>query len=293
MKQLVVLSGKGGTGKTTITAAFAALAGDLVLADCDVDAADLHLILDPKIEETHEFHSMPQASIDREICVACGDCIKRCRFDAISEDLVVDPISCEGCRLCIEICPVDAVRAVESSSGEWFVSSTKYGPLVHARLGVAQENSGKLVTKVRERAREIAEERESDLILVDGPPGIGCPVISSLSGTDMALVVVEPTLSGIHDMERVVSVARHFGIQVACSVNKFDVNYENFEHIETWCTKIGVPLLGRIPFDRRVTEALIRRLPVVEYTSDGVARDIEHLWSNVRKLLNGIGRDEG
>ncbi|GAH59822.1 unnamed protein product, partial [marine sediment metagenome] len=211
MKEVVVLSGKGGTGKTSIAASFAALAQSKVLVDCDVDAADLHLLLEPQIKEENEFWSGQVASIDKERCTECGLCQEVCRFGAI-KDYVVDEISCEGCELCSQICPVDAITMRPCMAGHWFISDTRYGALVHARLGIAEENSGKLVTLVRNNARLIAKKGELDYIISDGPPGIGCPVIASLSGANLALLVTEPTLSGIHDLERVIGVCRHFGI---------------------------------------------------------------------------------
>jgi len=213
MKEVVILSGKGGTGKTSIVGSFAAIAKNKVMADCDVDAADLHLLLAPSVKEEKEFRSGQVAVIDEEKCTQCGLCQDVCRFDAIT-DFEVDPISCEGCGFCSHICPVEAISMKESLSGFWFTSNTKYGPLVHARLGIAQENSGKLVALVRQRAKEIAESDGLDYIISDGPPGIGCPVISSLSGANLALLVTEPTLSGIHDLERVLGVCHHFGIRL-------------------------------------------------------------------------------
>lgn len=282
MKQIVVISGKGGTGKTVITASFAVLAREKVMADCDVDAADLHLLLHPEILERHEFKGGKKAIIDRDKCTSCGECIEVCRYDAISESsketMVVNPISCEGCGICELICPTEAVHMEESVSGEWFMSQTKYGPMVHARLGVAEENSGKLVTLVRQNATRVAEENSLDLVLVDGPPGIGCPVIASLSGVDIALVVTEPTLSGIHDLERVVGLTHHFGVHAACVINKYDINFENSGAIERWCQAEGVPMLGRIPHDRRVSEALVRRIPLVEYSDFPAASEVRNIW---------------
>jgi MinD superfamily P-loop ATPase len=289
MNQIVILSGKGGTGKTSVTASFAALCERSVLADTDVDAADLHLVLAPRVRETHSFHSMPRATIDPETCTRCGECLESCRYGAISEEFEVDELACEGCRLCVEVCPADAARLTDPETGEWYVSDTRYGPLVHARLGVGQENSGKLVTTVKNRAVEIASDEGLDWVIVDGPPGIGCPVISSLAGADLALVVSEPTVSGIHDMERAVSVARHFGVRVACATNKFDINAENTNRVEDWCRSEGIPVLGRIPYDKAVTEAMIRGLPVVEHKRDGAARAIRALWGEVENLLNAHG----
>lgn len=282
MKQIVVISGKGGTGKTVITASFATLAEKKVMADCDVDAANLYLLLHPRILEKHGFEGHKKALIDEEKCSRCGKCIEVCRFDAISEitegQIVIDPISCEGCGICQFVCPTEAISMKENLSGEWFVSETRYGPMVHARLGIAEENSGKLVTLVRENAKVIAEQNSLDLILIDGPPGIGCPVIASLSGVDISLVVTEPTLSGIHDLERVVGVANHFGIKVACVINKYDINQENSGNIERWCQMEGLRVLGKIPYDRRVSEALVKGIPLVEYSDFPAAREVKNVW---------------
>jgi MinD superfamily P-loop ATPase len=280
MREIVVLSGKGGTGKTSIVGSLAALAKDKVLADCDVDAADLHLLLKPTVRQENEFWSGQVACIDEEKCTECGLCQDVCRFDAI-KDYRVDPIDCEGCGFCSQICPEEAITMKENMSGHWFISDTKYGPLVHARLGIAQENSGKLVAQVRQEARRIAEERGFDCIISDGPPGIGCPVISSLSGASLALMVAEPTLSGIHDLERVLGVSGHFGVPAAVCINKYDLNEENSRRIEDYCKNQGIKVAAKIPFDNAVTEAIVRGLPVVEYTKGKVSREIEGLWDSI------------
>jgi MinD superfamily P-loop ATPase len=280
MREIIVLSGKGGTGKTTIVGSLAALAKGKVLADCDVDAADLHLLLKPAVRQENEFWSGQVAQIDEDKCTQCGLCQEVCRFDAI-KDYRVDPIACEGCGFCSQICPEDAVTMKDCMSGHWFISDTKYGPLVHARLGIAQENSGKLVAQVRQEARRIAEEQNLEYIISDGPPGIGCPVISSLSGASLALMVAEPTLSGIHDLERVLGVSSHFGIPAAVCINKYDLNEENSRRIEGYCKDQGIKLAARIPFDNAVTEAIVRGLPVVEYTDGAVSREIEGLWDSI------------
>lgn len=285
MKEIVVLSGKGGTGKTSIVASFASLAESKVLADCDVDAADLHLLLKPTVNEENEFWSGQVASIDREECTECGICQELCHFGAI-KDFQVDPLSCEGCGFCYRVCPVDAITMQDSMSGHWFVSETKYGYLCHARLGIAQENSGKLVTVVRENARLIAERENLDYIITDGPPGIGCPVISSLSGASIALLVTEPSLSGIHDLERVVGVCRHFGIPALVCINKYDINQENTAAIETYCLNQGVEVVSKIPFDNVVTEALIKGLPVVQYGDGAPSREIKKLWHFITRALS-------
>ena len=286
MKEVVVLSGKGGTGKTSIVGCFAAIARSKVLADCDVDAADLHLLLNPRAQEENEFWSGQVAVIDGEKCTECGLCQELCYFNAIS-DFKVDPVSCEGCGFCYHACPDKAITMTECLSGHWFVSQTRYGPLVHARLGIAEENSGKLVAVVRQNARSIAEKENYEYIITDGPPGIGCPVISSLSGTDLALLVTEPTLSGIHDLERVLGVCRHFGVPALVCVNKYDINEDNTRRIEQYCTGQGVDMVSKIPVDNMVTEAMVRGIPVVEYNRNGVSQDIERLWSTITGRLSG------
>lgn len=285
MKEIVVLSGKGGTGKTVIVASFAALAQDKVMADCDVDAADLHLLLQPSIEKTEEFWSGKTAFIDKKFCTGCGVCEEVCRFGAI-KNFKVDPISCEGCGFCFHVCPEKTIRMEDNLAGSWFISDTKYGPLVHARLGIAQENSGKLVAVVRQNARRIAEEQGLSYIISDGPPGIGCPVISSLSGASLALLVTEPTLSGMHDLDRVIGVCSHFGVPALVCINKYDINEENTHQIEDFCRRQGVEVISRLPFDNVVTEALVQGLPVVEYCKDGIARDIGMLWQGVSAILD-------
>jgi MinD superfamily P-loop ATPase len=288
MKEVVVLSGKGGTGKTSVVGSLAALSRGKVLADCDVDAADLHLLLKPRVKKETEFWSGQVACIDEERCTQCGLCQELCRFDAI-KDLKVDPVSCEGCSFCFHICPAEAITMEENLSGYWFISDTRYGPLVHARLGIAQENSGKLVAQVRQQAKQIAEERNLDYIISDGPPGIGCPVISSLSGANLALLVTEPTLSGIHDLERVLGVCRHFGIMAIVCINKYDLNEENTRQIESYCLSQEIRVAARIPFDNAVTEAMVRGVPVVEYSDGKVSREIEKLWGAISQIL-GNGR---
>ena len=283
MKEIVVLSGKGGTGKTSIVGSLAALAERKVLADCDVDAADLHLLLSPTIREDNEFWSGQVAVIDENKCTQCGLCQDMCRFHAIS-DFKIDPISCEGCSFCSHICPVEAITMKGNLAGRWFISDTRYGPLVHAKLGIAQENSGKLVALVRQQARELAEKHKVAYVIADGPPGIGCPVISSLSGANLALLVTEPTLSGIHDLERVLGVCQHFGVPPLVCINKYDINEENSHQIESYCLSHGVKVAGEIPFDNIVTESIVRGVPVVEYSSGRVTQEIERMW----RMLSGV-----
>jgi len=284
MKEVVILSGKGGTGKTSVVGSFAAIAQNKVMADCDVDAADLHLILSPSSKEENEFRSGQVAVIDEDKCIQCGLCQDVCRFSAIN-DFKVDPVSCEGCGFCSNVCPAGAIAMQEPKAGDWFISNSKYGPLVHARLGIAQENSGKLVALVRQHAKEIAEQGKLDYIISDGPPGIGCPVISSLSGADLALLITEPTLSGIHDLERVLGVCHHFGVPALVCINKYDLNEDNTRQIENYCLKLGVEVAAKIPFNNIVTEALVHGQPVVEYDHGTVCQEINKLWQRVTQVL--------
>lgn len=290
MKQIVVISGKGGTGKTVISACFAVLARNAVLADVDVDAANLHLLLAPDIREKHVFRSGRKAGIDTGRCTGCGLCFPLCRFRALFPNTegkaVVELLSCEGCELCAHICPEKAIEMETRVSGEWYVSRTKYGPFVHARLGIAEENSGKLVAEVRKKAREIAAAEARDLLIMDGAPGIGCPVIASLTGTDLALIVTEPTPSGRHDMERIVNLAGHFQIRTACCINKYDLNPEVAGEVESWCRERGIPVVGRIPFDPAIPESVVRGVPFVEHVSNPTTDEIRRLWPILLKLIH-------
>jgi MinD superfamily P-loop ATPase len=292
-KELVVISGKGGTGKTSIVASFAALAEGPALADCDVDAADLHLVLAPEVRERHEFRSGHEAVIRQADCLACGACLAYCRFEAVKMDgrgagdatFTVDPVSCEGCGVCVRFCPVEAIDFPERVCGEWFISETRFGPMVHARLGIAAENSGKLVSVVRQAAKRIAREQQKSLILVDGPPGIGCPVIASMTGATAVLAVTEPTLSGEHDLERVLALARHFGTRAAVCVNKWDINPEMTERIERRATEAGAAIVGRIAYDRAVTEAQVAGRPLAGFSAGQAAGDMKRVWEDVSQAL--------
>ena len=292
MKQLVILSGKGGTGKTSIAAALAHLAFQelsIVLADADVDAANLELVLDPTKRETHDFRSGQLAVIDSERCSACGICADVCRFDAVlvsSSQYTIAPLACEGCASCFYQCPDEAIRMEEQQAGMWFRSDTRFGPLFHAHLFAGQENSGKLVTMVKQQARLRAMNDGADLLLVDGPPGIGCPVISASSGADVALHVIEPTVSGEHDLERIMGTTDHFGVPSLVAINKADLNPARSEAIAAFCAERGVEVVGRIPYDTVVTEAMVHGLPVTEHVDGPVAEALGQMWSRIKSRLD-------
>ena len=284
MKELVILSGKGGTGKTSITGSFAALARNTVLADCDVDAADLHLLLGPNVRAKHDFISGNEAVIDPSRCTQCGACAELCRFQAISRKngrITLDPFGCEGCGVCVEFCPEKAIAFPERRCGEWYESDTLYGPMIHAKLAPAAENSGKLVTRVRNAARTEAEKQGAELILIDGPPGIGCPVIASLSGATAVLVVTEPTVSGEHDLGRVLQLAKHFRVPAMVCVNKWDLNPETTLRIERTTVAAGAVPVGRIPYDTTFTTAMIHGRTVVDYPESEAAENIIRIWEQL------------
>jgi MinD superfamily P-loop ATPase len=282
LKQITILSGKGGTGKTTITAAFAVLAKKAVVADCDVDAPDLHMLLHPEIIETKEFRGSKIAVIDETKCVKCGICKEKCRFDAITQNFIVDPFSCEGCGVCTLVCPVNAVTLTERISGYAYISKIKYGFMAHALLNPGESNSGKLVTMVRQNAKQLAEKEGNNLIIIDGPPGIGCPVIASVVGVDAGLVVTEPTISGIHDLERVLMLLRHFNVKPFVCVNMYNVNEDNADKISRFCKENGVEVVGKIPFNPVVTEAIVNGKTIVEYSPEcDVAKEVAAIWNRL------------
>ena len=286
MKEIVIISGKGGTGKTSIIAAFASLAENKVLCDADVDAADLHLIMNPEIKESHDFESGHSAIINQDKCTECGLCRDLCKWDAISEDFVVDSIECEGCGVCYYFCPEKAIEFPLNTCGEWYLSETRFGPMAHARLGIAEENSGKLVSLIRQEGKKLAEEKHLDLLLTDGPPGIGCPVIASLGGATAVLIVTEPTVSGRHDMERVAELAAFFKIPAMLCVNKFDLNQDAGEAIEAFAKEKNISVIGRVPFDPSFTKAMVQGKTIVEFDgrSEG-CRAVKNIWKN---LVQGI-----
>ncbi len=282
MKELVILSGKGGTGKTSLTASFAALANRCLLCDADVDAADLHLLTQPVIRQQTDFQGGGVARIDLQKCTGCGTCIEMCRWSAINPDFVVDEIGCEGCGVCVDFCPEQAIEFPVKTCGQWFVSDTRFGPMVHARLGIAEENSGKLVTLVRQQARQLAETRGFDLIITDGPPGVGCPVIASVGGATAALIVAEPTVSGIHDMARAIELCRHFKVPVLVCINKFDLNPDNSMTIENMARESGLPVVGRVPYDTAFTHAMVQATTLIEHDADGSTSGcLRRVWQTI------------
>ncbi len=295
MKQLVVISGKGGTGKTSIVASFATLAQSKTLADCDVDAADLYLVLQPQSTSSGEYSGGSIARVNPEQCTGCGKCEQLCRFDSVvvnpagngrnGKTYSVNPISCEGCGVCAHFCPAKAITMEPAITGTWFVSQTRAGTMVHARLDIAAENSGKLVNLVRTKAVELAKENNHELVLIDGSPGVGCPVIASITGADMVLIVTEPTLSGIHDLERIQQLAAHFRVPTAVCINKADLNPRLATRIEEQAAALGLAVVGRIPYDPAVTEAQVQGMSVVEFTNDDVALRIRDIWQILCRTL--------
>ena len=286
MKELVVISGKGGTGKTSLMAAFASLAENKVLCDADVDAADLHLLMDPDIKERHDFQGGSTAIINPNKCTQCGLCRDLCRWNAISEAFKVDSIECEGCGVCVDFCPEEAIDFPIKTCGKWFISNTRFGPMVHARLGIAEENSGKLVALVRQEAKKLAEKNKLDLLITDGPPGVGCPVIASVGGASAVLVVAEPTVSGLHDMKRVAQLAAHFKVPGMLCVNKFDLNFDQTEAIEKLAKENKMTVVGRVPFDPVFTESMVKGQTVLEYVGNSKIRSsISEIWLNIRNKL--------
>lgn len=282
IREIVIVSGKGGTGKTSLTAAFAALAKNSILCDADVDAADLHLLMQPEVKEQTDFMGGSKAVIDPDLCTGCGTCRTLCRFDAISDRYEVDPIRCEGCGVCVDFCPEQAIGFPVQRCGEWYVSATRFGPMVHARLGIAEENSGRLVSLVRTKTRQLAEARGLELILTDGPPGIGCPVIAAIGGATALVIVVEPTVSGIHDMERVVDLAAHFRVPGMVIVNKFDLNVAMTEAIEQLAEKRNILVLGRVPFDPVFTRSMVQGQTLFEYGEESPTRRVvRDIWAKI------------
>lgn len=287
MKEIVILSGKGGAGKTTVAAALASVATNAVFCDNDVDAADLHLIFKPEIKETYTFDSGQTAIINKDTCISCGLCEESCRFSAIHKDSdgtpEVNPFQCEGCRLCERICPADAIEIKQNLNNYWFISETRFGTMLHAQMGPGEENSGKLVTKIREKAKELARAEKADHLINDGPPGIGCTAISSITGSDVVLLVIEPSVSGLHDAQRLVKLVNSFDIKMYAVINKFDINEAFTQTVEDYLVKNNIPLLGKIPFSDLMVEAMIHEKTVVEYAPESnLAGIFQKLWINLQ-----------
>lgn len=288
MREIVVISGKGGTGKTSLTAAFAHLAENAVLCDLDVDAPDLHLLLQPRVEQEVAFFSGHEAVINRDECIGCGECAKLCRFGAVGLDgdrYAIDPLHCEGCKVCVTLCPQEAIDFPERHCGTTYVSQTRCGTMVHARLFPGQEHSGRLVAVLKKEARELARRTGCDLILCDGSPGIGCPVISSLSQASLAVIVTEPTPSGVHDLERVASLCEHFRIKVAVVVNKHDLHAGHTERIVRLCAARGYTVVALLPHDRVITAAMLEGRAVTEVGDSDFSRRVHDAWAAILKLL--------
>ena len=287
LREVVIISGKGGTGKTCLTAAFAHLAVKQVVCDLDVDAPDLHLLLHPQNKTTQEFISGHTAIITSR-CDSCGKCIDGCHFDAIRSQKphpVINPFKCEGCKVCVTLCPVDAIEFPEKQCGKWHMAETRFGPMIHAQLFPGEENSGRLVTLLKNRAKALAQERHLNLILADGPPGIGCPVISSLAGTNLAVVVSEPTPSGIHDLKRVIDLCDHFRLPAGVIINKWDLNSDLSRQIKAFCSQKEITILGELPHDPAIVEAMIRGLTITEYQPHGIGDFIRRIWNAIETLI--------
>ncbi len=284
VKQLTVVSGKGGTGKTTCLASFVALADDIVIADCDVDAANLYLLMHPEDHETGVFMGAKVAVRDEDLCTRCGICEQTCRFDAITVDAIGE-MACEGCGACVVTCPVDALRLEPIEVGHWYVGESEHGPMAHARLLPAAESSGRLVTLVRQKAEDLAYAKGLGLILIDGPPGLGCTTTAALADVDLALVVTEPTLSGMHDMARQIDLIKHFDLTAAVIINKWDINPGNTDELKQYCNDNALPVLGEVPFDPTVTDALAAQEPLVEHNNGPASQAIRDAWANVQELL--------
>lgn len=286
VKELVIISGKGGTGKTSITLALSSLFKNKIMVDCDVDASDMHIILTPEIKAKHEFYSGKKAVIIEEKCTKCGICNNICVFNAISNEITLNEYFCEGCGACKSKCPNNAIKLVQQKSGEWFESKTRFGELIHAKLGIGEENSGKLVSQIRTQARINANKKKNDLIIIDGPPGIGCPVIASISGANLVLIIIEPTLSGIHDAKRVIELTKHFKIKTVACINKFDVNINICKEIEEYLKTNGINLLAKIPYNKDFTQSILENKTLIEYNEQSnISKSIKNIKLKLEDIL--------
>jgi len=285
MKELTIISGKGGTGKTSLTSAFAGLAENKIMVDADVDAADMDLILTPTIRHEEDFKGGHYAVIRQDLCTQCGECLERCQFGAISEDFVIDKIDCEGCGVCVYFCPADAIEFPQRTCGKWYISDTRFGSMIHAKLGIAEENSGLLVSLLRGKAKEMAKEQGMDKIIVDGPPGIGCPVIASVTNSNGVLVITEPTLSGIHDMQRVRELAQFLNVPAMLCINKYDLNPGMAKKLEDYAKANDMRYVGAIPYDRDMTKAMVEQKTLLEYSDGKAAQAIQDIWEKVSEIV--------
>lgn len=290
MKEIVVISGKGGTGKTSFTASLSVLAGkDAVIADCDVDAADMHLLMKPVIKKSENFYSGVVAEINPDKCTNCGICAEKCRFKAIpviKDQYTISSLNCEGCGYCEKLCPVDAIKMNDMNVGDWYISSTKVeNIMVHAKLGIGAENSGKLVAKVKNEAKRIAEETNKEFIIVDGSPGIGCPVVSSLSGANYVVLVTEPSVSGLHDLKRVYELVHKFNLKAGCVINKSDINPEVSNEIIDFLKKESVEYIASLPYNENFTKAMTNGQTIVEYDNGELRDKIVESWEKVKELV--------
>ncbi len=288
MKEITILSGKGGTGKTSITAALASIAKDAVFCDNDVDASDLHLLLQPTIKETHTFASGWDVEINSELCMSCYSCMDYCRFDAIHQNekgnIYINPFQCEGCLLCEKICPADAITSSKNKNNFWYISDSRFGPLIHAQMGPGEENSGKLVTQVRKIAKETASSKQLNYIINDGPPGIGCATIASLSGTNKALLVIEPTKSGFHDIIRLIELIESFNVSAYAVINKFDINPEIVKNIESFLEEKNIPLIAHIPFNEDMVKAMTKGKTIIEFRPESeITKLINNIWTTLKQ----------
>ncbi|RLD55029.1 MAG: (4Fe-4S)-binding protein [Bacteroidetes bacterium] len=294
MKEIVIISGKGGTGKTSITASFAYLGGkDVIVADCDVDAADMHLLMQPDFNKAEDFYSGVIANIDQGKCIKCGKCAEVCRFNAIpiiDESYIIQPLDCEGCGYCSLVCPTDAISMNEQNVGKWYFSNIKTNTkMVHARLGIGAENSGKLVAKVKNEAKALAEQEDKSFVIVDGSPGIGCPVVSSLSGANYVVLVTEPSVAGIHDLKRVYELVKKFGIRAGCIINKADINSNKAEQIYQFIKEESIDLIAEIPYDENFTKAMTQGKTIIEFDENVIKKILENSWRKIKNIVTNHG----
>lgn len=287
--EIVILSGKGGTGKTCVAASFASMAENAVLTDCDVDAADLHLILTPEIYHSEAFASGSKAVIDPKKCTACGLCMDLCRFNAIQfkdEFFVTDEYACEGCGLCREVCPEEAIDIREYEHNNIYLADCRFGPMIYGKLGIAEENSGKLVARIRQYAKETARKNNAAYIITDGPPGIGCPVISSITGADMVVAVTEPTLSGWHDLKRLIELVNRFHTPLCVIINKYDLNRDITDMIVNNLKEKAIKVTGKIPYDETMLHAQLEGKTINEFDPQGLpSKELRKIWNTMKSVI--------